>query len=88
MSDGFVRGLRILDGGALTELLASTHVEQERLCAASGDARAEVVLPARHKPEVVRAPSGSPVSGCPLCVGTQKEALTAQRSHARIVTKI
>lgn len=39
VTDGFVRGLNILDGGALADLLASTHVEQGRLCAARRRAR-------------------------------------------------
>ena len=55
VTDGFVRGLNILDGGALADLLASTHVEQGRLCAARRRARWKWCS---LNPEVVRAPSG------------------------------
>ena len=53
VTDGFVRGLNILDGGALADLLASTHVEQGRTSVRGEETRAlEMVFARRSTPKL------------------------------------
>jgi hypothetical protein len=70
VTDVFVRGLNIFDGGALADLLASTHVEQGRLCAARRRARWKWCWSVAQ-PRSCPGAFGPFGSGCPLYVGTR-----------------